>query len=159
MNSPLIPNDPSQGNGQPMSDSDILRSQIERHLSTSLGRAPFERSDWYVYLAAAMTVRDQVADDWRLTRERRRKENGRQVFYISMEFLLGRALTNALKNLHLDQATESALETFGSSLEELQSQEADAGLGNGGLGRLAACFLDSCASLDLPVTGLSLIHI
>ena len=137
-------------------DGDQLQQKIERHLATTLGRAPFERSDWYVYLAAAMAIRDQVADDWRSTRERRRNEDTRQVFYISMEFLLGRALTNAVKNLKLDQPTSEALESFGSSIEELQDQEADAGLGNGGLGRLAACFLDSCASLDLPVTGYGL---
>ena len=137
-------------------DGGQLQQKIERHLATTLGRAPFERSDWYVYLAAAMAIRDQVADDWRSTRERRRNEDTRQVFYISMEFLLGRALTNAVKNLKLDQPTSEALESFGSSIEELQDQEADAGLGNGGLGRLAACFLDSCASLDLPVTGYGL---
>lgn len=150
MNSPVHPPSSSSMDGQ------RLQQQIERHLETSLGRAPFERSDWYVYLAAAMTVRDHVADDWRATRERRRADDSRQVFYISMEFLLGRALTNALKNLDLDEATETALENFGATLEELHTQEADAGLGNGGLGRLAACFLDSCASLDLPVTGYGL---
>ena len=150
MNSPVHPPSSSSMDGQ------RLQQQIQRHLETSLGRAPFERSDWYVYLAAAMTARDHVADDWRATRERRRTDNSRQVFYISMEFLLGRALTNALKNLQLDEATETALENFGATLEELHSQESDAGLGNGGLGRLAACFLDSCASLDLPVTGYGL---
>lgn len=162
MNSPLNSAGSSSASPRKSSDegdvpnSESLRREIDRHLATSLGRAPFERSDWDVYLAAAMAVRDHVANDWRATRERRHAEDSRQVFYISMEFLLGRALTNALKNLQLDQATESALEHFGANLEELQTQEADAGLGNGGLGRLAACFLDSCASLDLPVTGYGL---
>ena len=149
-------NSPHNSLSLPSGDGDHLQRKIERHLATTLGRAPFERSDWYVYLAAAMAIRDQVADDWRTTRERRRNEETRQVFYISMEFLLGRALTNAVKNLSLDEPTRKALESFGSSLEDLQAQEEDAGLGNGGLGRLAACFLDSCASLDLPVTGYGL---
>ena len=138
-----------------ISDNSIQQA-IERHLSTSLGRAPFERTDWYLYLAAAMTVRDRVADNWRATREERRSADSKRVFYLSMEFLLGRALTNAVKNLDLDAATSTALDSFGATLEELQTQEADAGLGNGGLGRLAACFLDSCATLDLPVTGYGL---
>lgn len=133
-----------------------LQQAIERHLATTLGRAPFEQTDWYLYLAAAMTVRDRVADNWRETRERRRSANQKRVFYLSMEFLLGRALTNAVKNLDLDTSTAHALESFGATLEDLQAQEADAGLGNGGLGRLAACFLDSCATLDLPVTGYGL---
>lgn len=133
-----------------------LQLAIERHLSTTLGRAPFERSEWYLYLAAAMTVRDCVADNWRITRERRYAADGKRVFYLSMEFLLGRALTNAVKNLDLNEAASAALESFGATLEDLQSEEADAGLGNGGLGRLAACFLDSCATLDLPVTGYGL---
>jgi len=133
-----------------------IQQAIERHLSTTLGRAPFERTDWYLYLAAAMTVRDRIADNWRATREERRSSDGKKVFYLSMEFLLGRALTNAVKNLDLDTSTATALDYFGATLEELQSEEADAGLGNGGLGRLAACFLDSCATLDLPVTGYGL---
>jgi len=133
-----------------------IQQAIERHLATTLGRAPFERTDWYLYLAAAMTVRDRIADNWRATREERRSADSKRVFYLSMEFLLGRALTNAVKNLDLDAATSTALESFGATLEELQAEEADAGLGNGGLGRLAACFLDSCATLDLPVTGYGL---
>ncbi|MEM7218956.1 MAG: glycogen/starch/alpha-glucan phosphorylase [Pseudomonadota bacterium] len=133
-----------------------LKLDIERHFSTSLGRAEHERNHWYLYLAAAMAVRDRVADAWRATKERREAEAPKRVFYLSMEFLLGRALTNALKNLEIDGDIADAVEELGVTLEELQQLEADAGLGNGGLGRLAACFLDSCASLDLPVTGYGL---
>jgi len=158
MNAPLTPSSPASPSGPSGSgsgDSSLLQ-EIEHHLATTLGRAEFERSQWYVYLAAAMAVRDRMANDWRATKERRRESDQRRVFYISMEFLLGRAFTNALKNLDLDKDTAAALDAVGASLEELQAQEADAGLGNGGLGRLAACFLDSCASLDLPVTGYGL---
>ncbi|MCU0735395.1 MAG: glycogen/starch/alpha-glucan phosphorylase, partial [Methylotetracoccus sp.] len=80
----------------------------------------------------------------------------RQVYYLSMEFLLGRALGNAILNLDLDAPVSTALKHLGLELEELAECEPDAGLGNGGLGRLAACFMDSCASLQLPVMGYGL---
>jgi glycogen phosphorylase len=133
-----------------------LRKRIDRHFSTTLGRGSDERSPWYLYLATAMAVRDQVFDDWRKTKERRRHEGEKRVFYLSMEFLLGRTLSNTLKNLDLHTATAAAVHELGACIEEIQDQESDAGLGNGGLGRLAACFLDSCASMDLPVTGYGL---
>lgn len=133
-----------------------FQGRIEHHFATTLGRSAEERSDWYLYLATAMAVRDDIFDSWRRTKERRRDEADKRVFYLSMEFLLGRALTNAVNNLQLDEGAEAALRSLGTSLEEMQGQEADAGLGNGGLGRLAACFLDSCATMDLPVTGYGL---
>ena len=133
-----------------------LKTKIEHHYSTTLSRVRDEQSPWYLYLATAMTVRDQISEAWRTTRERRRDDGEKRVFYLSMEFLLGRALTNALKNLDMDDAARKAMERYGVTIEELQAQESDAGLGNGGLGRLAACFLDSCASMDLPVTGYGL---
>ena len=138
------------------SDTPQLRTQIEHHFATTLGRCEDERSEWYLYLATAMAVRDSLYDQWRQTKQRRRSEGEKRVFYLSMEFLLGRALTNALNNLDIQDDATEALKTLGVSLEELQHQEADAGLGNGGLGRLAACFLDSCATMDLPVTGYGL---
>jgi len=78
------------------------------------------------------------------------------VAYLSLEFLIGRSLCNAAMNLQLDSALQTSLFNYGVTLEELADEERDAGLGNGGLGRLAACFLDSCASLSLPVTGYGL---
>ncbi|MCP5178675.1 MAG: glycogen/starch/alpha-glucan phosphorylase [Pseudomonadales bacterium] len=133
-----------------------LRRRIERHFQTTLGRSGSEHSDWYMYLATAMAVRDRVFNDWRRTKERRRDSDDKRVFYLSMEFLLGRALNNTLRNLHMEGPAAQALCELGADLEEIEAREVDAGLGNGGLGRLAACFLDSCASMDLPVTGYGL---
>src|SRR5690606_38148200 len=90
---------------------------------------------------------------WRATRQRYQETHPRQVAYLSLEFLMGRALTNAAFNLDMEESLRTVLHRYGVSLEELAEQERDAGLGNGGLGRLAACFLDSCATLGLPVTG------
>lgn len=80
----------------------------------------------------------------------------KRVYYVSLEFLLGRTLSNSLLNLEMEEPARQALEEYGFSLEELQEVEFDAGLGNGGLGRLAACFLDSMASLELPAYGYDL---
>ena len=136
--------------------SATLRKKIDRHFATTLGRSQDEQSSWYLYLATAMAVRDRVFNEWRETKERRRQAPEKQVLYLSMEFLLGRTLSNTLKNLDLELPAREALCELGAKLEELQAEESDAGLGNGGLGRLAACFLDSCATMDLPVTGYGL---
>ncbi len=136
--------------------SATMRKRIDRHFATTLGRTEDERSSWYLYLATAMAVRDRVFDEWRQTKERRHQDAEKRVFYLSMEFLLGRTLSNTLKNLDLELPAREALCELGARLEEVQAEESDAGLGNGGLGRLAACFLDSCASMDLPVTGYGL---
>jgi len=136
--------------------SATMRKRIDRHFATTLGRTADERSPWYLYLATAMAVRDRVFDEWRETKQRRHQDAEKQVFYLSMEFLLGRTLSNTLKNLDLELPAREALCELGAKLEEVQAEESDAGLGNGGLGRLAACFLDSCASMDLPVTGYGL---
>ncbi|HMY41034.1 MAG TPA: glycogen/starch/alpha-glucan family phosphorylase, partial [Marinagarivorans sp.] len=90
---------------------------------------------------------------WRKSREQEQRTKPKRVFYLSLEFLLGRTLSNAIKNLDMETSTREALHELGMTLEDVRENELDAGLGNGGLGRLAACFLDSCASLQLPVTG------
>ncbi len=136
--------------------SATLRKKIDRHFATTLGRSQDEQSSWYLYLATALAVRDRVFNERRETKERRRQEPEKRVFYLSMEFLLGRTLSNTLKNLDIELPAREALCELGAQLEELQAEESDAGLGNGGLGRLAACFLDSCATMDLPVTGYGL---
>jgi starch phosphorylase len=100
-----------------------------------------------------MAVRDRLMERWKATQQAYVKGNCRRAYYLSLEFLMGRALSNAMLNLGITQATEKALHTLGLDLEELSDIEVDAGLGNGGLGRLAACFVDSCATLQLPVTG------
>ena len=94
-----------------------------------------------------------MLDTWRNTRLNDNKFDKKQVAYFSLEFLMGRTLGNALLNLDLTDDTRKLLADYASDLETIEEYEHDAGLGNGGLGRLAACFLDSCASLDLAVTG------
>jgi len=104
--------------------------------------------------AAAAACREELADRWALTQvEDRQSKEGRRIHYMSMEFLMGRALANALQALELDDDLRSALKAAKQSLADVLEHEADAGLGNGGLGRLAACFLDSFATLGLPSFG------
>lgn len=98
-------------------------------------------------------IREYVSTNWIHTKEKYRTSQDKQIYYLSIEFLLGRLLGNNLMNLGIEDIVESGLKDLGIDLEDLVETEADAGLGNGGLGRLAACFLDSLASLDLPGHG------
>ena len=107
----------------------------------------------YLYRAAAAAMRDQLSAPWRETRKQFAETQNRRVHYISLEFLLGRSLNNAAQNIEMEPRLRQAISSMGLKLEEVVEQEHDAGLGNGGLGRLAACFLDSCANLALPVKG------
>jgi glycogen phosphorylase len=130
-----------------------LAVDIRRYYGNFLGRDRNCRSSHYPYQALVMAVRDRLMERWKRTRYAYEEQDCRHAYYLSLEFLMGRALGNALLNLGLDEATEVALGRLGLDLEELIDTEHDAGLGNGGLGRLAACFLDSCATLQLPVMG------
>ena len=107
----------------------------------------------YTYHALAWTLRDRLMSDWMNTYAARDQPGKRRAYYLSLEFLIGRALSNHVLNLDLDAASREALQSFGQTLEAVAEEETDAGLGNGGLGRLAACFMDSCATLNLPVMG------
>jgi len=139
------------------SDNSVLMNEhtfaedFARHFHFSLGRDKVQDSHLYLYNALAITIRDRLVAQWRNTRETRGHQ--RRVGYISLEFLMGRALNNAILNLDLDDTVRDALKGYCCDLEDVEQAEHDAGLGNGGLGRLAACFLDSCASLSLPVIG------
>ena len=110
----------------------------------------------YTYQALAWTLRDRLMSDWMNSYASRDQPGKRRAYYLSLEFLIGRALSNHILNLGLDEPVREALHRFGHELENLAEEELDAGLGNGGLGRLAACFMDSCATLDLPVMGYGL---
>ena len=134
-------------------DSGTLATDLDRHFHLTLGRDEGGSSHHYLYNAAALTVRDRLVERWRATRIRFVEERPKRIAYLSLEFLMGRTLTNAVLNLDMEESLRNALYRYGVSLEELAEEERDAGLGNGGLGRLAACFLDSCATLGLPVTG------
>lgn len=134
------------------SDAESLGIDFQRYLSYHLGR--FQGCPpVYLYQALAYTLRDRLMVDWRATWGSYLQPGRRRAYYMSLEFLIGRSLGNNLLNMGICDQTEQALLDYCTSMEEVCSQEPDAGLGNGGLGRLAACFMDSCASLRLPVVG------
>lgn len=105
------------------------------------------------YSAIAYAIRDRIIHQWNLSRNTQREKHSKRVYYLSLEFLMGRAMTNNVINLGLEKSVKEALSSLGYSYEELRDVEPDAGLGNGGLGRLAACFMDSLATLELPAYG------
>jgi len=126
---------------------------IQRHFLRTLGQRTSSFTNHYRYQAVAYTVRDHLMEGWKKTKDAYEETNGKRAYYLSLEFLMGRSLGNAVLNLGLDKETEQALQELGMNFEEKIEAEKDAGLGNGGLGRLAACFVDSCATLQLPVMG------
>ena len=134
-------------------DAASLEADINRHLSFTLGRDYHAVSNRYRYTATVLAVRDRLMERWKATHAAYYNADCKRGYYLSLEFLMGRAFGNALLNLGLTREVASALHDLGLEMEELAAEEPDAGLGNGGLGRLAACFLDSCATLALPVFG------
>jgi starch phosphorylase len=131
--------------------SEGFHRYLRNHLGHFMGFVPF-----YLYEAMALTVRDRVMFKWHKTWKRHNQPNTRKAYYLSLEFLIGRALGNHLLNLDIEKETADAMMKFSVELEDVINEEPDAGLGNGGLGRLAACFMDSCATLELPVIGYGL---
>jgi starch phosphorylase len=134
-------------------DACSLSHDVDRHLSLTLGRDRWSVNNRYRYSATVLAVRDRLMERWKATHAAYYKANCKRGYYLSLEFLMGRALGNSLLNLGLTGEAAEALKTLGFALEDVVEEEVDAGLGNGGLGRLAACFLDSCATLQLPVFG------
>jgi starch phosphorylase len=132
-----------------------LTHDVQRYQLYHLGRMQ-ACPPVYTYQALAWTLRDHLMADWMNTYMARDQPGKRRGYYLSMEFLIGRSLANHVLNLGLDEASREALHRFGQTLETVAELEPDAGLGNGGLGRLAACFMDSCATLNLPVMGYGL---
>jgi starch phosphorylase len=106
-----------------------------------------------LFQAVAYVVRDIISDEWIATHNTYEKNDAKTVYYLSMEFLMGRAMGNNIINLRINKVIREALDELGLDLNVIEDQEADAGLGNGGLGRLAACFLDSLATLEYPAYG------
>ena len=134
-------------------DAGSLRQSVNKHLLYTVGKDSVAASkrDWLYALSAA--VRDRLVERWMDTTRRQYKQNVKRVYYLSMEFLPGRMLSNALLALGLHEECEQALRELGLDFDELAALEPDPALGNGGLGRLAACFLDSMATLGLPGFG------
>jgi starch phosphorylase len=144
-----IDRDPAQLSGQ-------MNALFERHLRFDNVVDPTAAETRQKFEAAARAVRDVLSQRWIETQRVYDHENPKRIYYLSMEFLIGRSLTNNITNLMLRPfieraAREGSLDWFG-----LVDQEPDAGLGNGGLGRLAACFLDSMATMQLPAMGYGL---
>ena len=137
----------------PESDAASLRDAILRKLTYDLGksRAAARERDWF--MATALVVRDRVVERW-LDCTRAAYETGsKQVYYLSLEFLVGRLLRDAMSNLGLAEGLKGAFDLLGLEFEPVREAEPDAALGNGGLGRLAACFMESLASLSIPAFG------
>jgi len=128
----------------------------ERHLVFDRAIDPKVASARERFEAFSHSVRDVLADRWVKTKTAYEQQNAKRIYYLSMEFLLGRSLANNVTNLLLDPVVQHAIQDDGIDWLELIEQEPDAGLGNGGLGRLAACFLDSMATVQLPATGYGL---
>ena len=134
-------------------DSQNIIEDFRHYFSRTLGRDGLNQAAYHVYTSFSMAWRDRLVERWKKTREAYDNADCKNTYYLSLEFLMGRALNNAMLNLDIDTNTAEALKNIGLMMEEIADQEHDAGLGNGGLGRLAACFLDSCATLQLPVMG------
>jgi starch phosphorylase len=132
---------------------ETLKHAIESHVRQTLARESAAATPRDIYISTAMAVRDKLAERWASTNARYQHRDVKRVYYLSLEFLIGKSLHNAITNLGLDGATAEALEELGHKLDTVRDLEPDAGLGNGGLGRLAACYLDSMATLELPGTG------
>ncbi|WP_405241406.1 glycogen/starch/alpha-glucan phosphorylase [Lentisalinibacter salinarum] len=136
----------------PMTADAILRD-FTHYFGRTLGRRTIRTQAPYLYQAVVYATRDRLMERWGRTRMAMERDHVRRCSYLSLEFLMGRLLRNALLNLGIEEETAEALNRIGLDLEDVYERELDAGLGNGGLGRLAACFMDSCATLELPVVG------
>lgn len=134
------------------------QQEIEEKLSHHFSVEPSDATHEQMYTALALTLRDRMRARRVEFIRRADEQKAKQVYYMSMEFLVGRSLKNALYNLNLLDDTEAIMKTYGIKLDTLLALEPDAGLGNGGLGRLAACFLDALASSGVPAIGYSLLY-
>lgn len=135
-----------------------IKELLETKLSRNFGCSSADASAEQMYKASALTIRDMLAQKRNEFKKEVNREGEKRVYYMCMEFLMGRSLKTNLHNLGLEKQYKAALKSMGFDLEDLYELEPDAGLGNGGLGRLAACFMDSLSSLDYPATGFSICY-
>lgn len=131
----------------------MMKRAINDHIIYTLALEPAAATDRDFYMSTAWAVRDQLAERWAATQRRYEREDAKRVYYLSLEFLMGRALGNAMLSLGLREPVAEALLPLGYDVEDLEAMEPDAGLGNGGLGRLAACYLDSMATMGIAGYG------
>jgi len=134
-------------------DKETMKSSILNHLHYTLARhaESATRDEWWI--ATCLAVRDRILDRFMETQRVHHEQKVRRAYYLSLEYLMGRLLVNNVHNAGLFQPIQEALQELGQNFDEIADEELDMGLGNGGLGRLAACFLDSLATLDLPAIG------
>ena len=138
---------------RPGIQTDDLQRSFTHHLEYSLSKHRYSATERDIYQAIALMTRDHLVERWIRTQQLYYDQDVKRVHYLSAEFLMGRALVNNLVNLGMYEAAREAMGALGLELEEYAEMENDAGLGSGGLGRLAACFLDSLATLEIPALG------
>ena len=122
-------------------DRDSLREDIKLHLRHTLAKDEFSRTPWDEYRSVVLTLMDRLHDKWLSTQAHYHKTGVKRVYYLSMEYLIGRLLDNIVVNFDVQQEVADACADLGLDYDAIRNSEWDAGLGNGGLGRLAACFL------------------
>lgn len=133
--------------------ADDLQGDISRHLRLSIGKDPAHASlrDWR--MALSLALRDRVVEPWFASTRKTYDGKHKRVYYLSMEFLIGRLIEDVTINLQVEDTAVEAMKALGQDYYEVVKDEPDAALGNGGLGRLAACFMDSLATLAIPAYG------
>lgn len=137
----------------PVENVSNIKNAFNRHLHYTLAKDRDVATDLDYYDALAHTVRDHLVGRWIRTQQHYNQTDPKTVYYLSMEFYMGRTLENTMVNLGIENACDEAMYQLGLNIEELEEQEVDAGLGNGGLGRLAACFMDSLSTLGIAAYG------
>ncbi len=130
-----------------------LRNEIEGKIARHFGKTLEDATPKMIYTACALTARDQIMAKWAISHKEVKKEGSKKLYYLSFEFLMGRLLTSNILNLMQTKTYTNALKSLGYEVSDIAELENDAGLGNGGLGRLAACFMDSLTTMDLPAYG------
>ena len=134
-------------------DKEFLKQEIEKFVRIEFRKEMAGADEYELYYAVCMAVKEYIVDSWIRTHNRYREKNVKKMFYLSMEFLPGRILGNNLMNAGMYQAVREVLEETGVSIDTVEDQERDPALGNGGLGRLSACFLESLSTLGYPAYG------
>jgi starch phosphorylase len=133
-----------------------FQREVVRHVETTLARSIYNCDDMAAYSGTALAVRDKLVVSWNKTQQQQTLSDQKRIYYLSLEFLMGRTLDNAMLNAGIKDTTREGVGELGFRIEDIIDKEHDAALGNGGLGRLAACFLDSLASLNFPAWGYGL---
>jgi starch phosphorylase len=139
-------------------EEENIRLGFLNSLEYNLAKDRYTLTPYSQFLSLALTVRDRLIERWIISKQQYHEQNVKRIYYMSMEFLMGRLLANNIMNLGIYENCGSAMKDLSLDIEEIFDQESDAGLGNGGLGRLAACFLDSMATLELPAVGYGILY-